>query len=63
MRTRTSLPVADYLLEPALDADLKSKMKYAKSKQAAYYNRNTRDFFVLEEGDVVPSQQSALAQD
>ena len=45
--------MTDRLLEPAPNTDLKSKMKYAKSKQAAYYNRNTRDLSVLEEGDIV----------
>ncbi|KAI0238573.1 hypothetical protein LSAT2_010700, partial [Lamellibrachia satsuma] len=44
-RTRTLLPMTNRLLEPALDTDLKSKMMYAKSKQAAYYNRNARDLW------------------
>ena len=52
-RTRILLPMTDRLLEPALDTDLKSKMKIAKSKQAAYYNRNARDLSVLEEGYLV----------
>ena len=52
-RTRTLLPTTSYLLKPKVQEDVKEKLLMQKSKQAKYYNQNTKELLPLETGEVV----------
>ena len=52
-RTRTLLPTTSYLLKPQVQEDVKEKLLKEKSKQAKYYNRNTKELPPLQIGEVV----------
>ena len=52
-RTRTLLPTTSYLLKPKVQEDVKEKLLKQKSKQAKYYNQNTKELPPLQTGEVV----------
>ena len=52
-RTRTLLPTTSYLLKPKVQEDVKEKLLKQKSKQAKYYNQNTKGLPPLQTGEVV----------
>ena len=52
-RTRTLLPTTSYLLKPKVQEDVKEKLLKQKSKQAKYYNQNTKELPPLHTGEVV----------
>ena len=51
--TRTLLPTTSYLLKPKVQEDVKEKLLKQKSKQAKYYNQNTKELPPLQTGEVV----------
>ena len=52
-RTRTLLPITSYLLKPKVQEDVKKKLLKQESKQAKYYNQNTKELPPLYTGEVV----------
>ena len=52
-RTRTLLLTTNYLLKPKVQEDVKEKLFKQKSKQAKYYNQNTKELSPLQTGKVV----------
>ena len=52
-RTRTLLPTTSYLLKPRVQEDVKEKLLKQKSKQAKYYNQNTKELPPLQTVEVV----------
>ena len=52
-RTRTLLLTTSYLLKPKVQEDAKEKLLKQKSKQAKYYNQNTKELPPLQTGEVV----------
>ena len=52
-RTRTLLPTTSYRLKPKVQEDVKDKLLKQKSKQAKYYNQNTKELQPLQTGEVV----------
>ena len=55
-RTRTLLSTTSYLLKPKVqeaEEDVKEKLLKQKSKQAKYYNQNTKELPPLQTGEVV----------
>ena len=52
-RIRTLLPTTSYLLKPKVQEDVKEKRLKQKSKQAKYYNQNTKELSPLQTGKVV----------
>jgi len=52
-RTRTLLPTTSYLLKPKVQEDVKEKLFKQKSKQAKYYNQNTKELPPLQKGEVI----------
>ena len=52
-RTRTLLPTTSYLLKPRVQEDVKKKLLKQKSKQAKYYNHNTKELPPLQTGEVI----------
>jgi len=52
-RTRTLLPTTSYPLKPKVQEDVKKKLLKQKSKQAKYYNQNTKELPPLQIGEVI----------
>ena len=52
-RTRTLLPTTSYLLKSKVQEDVNDKLLKQKSKQAKYYNQNTKELPPLQTGEVV----------
>ena len=52
-RTRTLRPTTSYLLKTKVQEDVKAKRLKQKSKQAKYYNQNTKELPPLQTGEVV----------
>ena len=52
-RIRTLLPTTSYLLKPKVQEDVKEKRLKQKSKQAKYYNQNTKELPPLQTREVV----------
>ena len=52
-RTRTLLPTTSYQLKPKVQEDVKEELFKQKSKQAKYYNQNTKELPPLQTGEVV----------
>ena len=50
-RTRTLLPTTSYLLKPKVQEDVKKKLLKQTSKQAKYYNQNTKELPPLQTGE------------